>query len=251
MLNKRALPNLRPGENVLKITADRMAPGMGLDVSIEYRVDGWLRRSTRFIRRFPCYFRIDASNVPEEVHDNFDQRFNEGRLQMVAINMQLRPLQGPVAAKQDASLDERAAIDAFARSYPHPADFTHRQPAERPERDVRETSGFFPQGDEIRNDEPAMQALLGQLRSGGTERRWIAAEDLSGYPQALDVLLGQLPQADGDLTIFLCKALARIKDKRAIATLMAKWKRAAAERQAAAISLTYWRPSAIAAWCRR
>jgi hypothetical protein len=226
MLNKRALPNLRPGENVLKITADRMAPGMGLDVSIEYRVDGWLRRSTRFIRRFPCYFRIDASNVPEEVHDNFDQRFNEGRLQMVAINMQLRPLQGPVAAKQDASLDERAAIDAFARSYPHPADFTHRQPAERPERDVRETSGFFPQGDEIRNDEPAMQALLGQLRSGGTERRWIAAEDLSGYPQALDVLLGQLPQADGDLTIFLCKALARIKDKRAIATLMAKWKRA-------------------------
>jgi hypothetical protein len=226
MLNKRALPNLRPGENILKITADRMAAGMGLDVSIEYRVDGWLRSQTRFVRRFPCYFRIDASNVPEEDRDNFDQRFNEGRLQMVAINMQLRPLQGRAAAKQGASLDERAAIDAFARSYPHPADFTHRQLAERPERDVRETSGFFPQSDEVRDDGQAMKALMDQLRTADTERRWVLTEDLGGYPQALDVLLGEFPRADGDLTIFLCKSLARIKDRRAVAPLLAKWKRA-------------------------
>ncbi len=179
---------------MLKITADRMAPGMGLDVSIEYRVDGWLRRSTRFIRRFPCYFRIDASNVPEEVHDNFDQRFNEGRLQMVAINMQLRPLQGPVAAKQDASLDESRCDRRVRAKLPSPGRL-HPPPAGRgPERDVRETSGFFPQGDEIRNDEPAMQALLGQLRSGGTERRWIAAEDLAAIPRPSTSCSGNCPK---------------------------------------------------------
>ncbi len=152
MLNKRTLPNLRPGENVLQVTANRMAAGLGLELSIEYCVDGQLREVTQFIRRFPYYFRINVANVPEEVRENYDQDFNQGRLQMVAIGMRLRPVEGRVgwtsgsvhwhgtdskvhpataAAGQDGSLDERAALAAFARSYPHPADFTHRQPAER------------------------------------------------------------------------------------------------------------------------
>ena len=33
MLNKRTLPNLRPGENVLKVTADHIAAGLGLELS--------------------------------------------------------------------------------------------------------------------------------------------------------------------------------------------------------------------------
>jgi hypothetical protein len=247
MLNKRTLPNLRPGENVLKVTADRIADGLGLELSIEYRVDGRLRNETRFIRRFPYYFRIDVADVPDEVRPDYDQHFNEGRLQMVAFTMRLRPLQGGPATGglsrlpghraqhgrenetlplPDDSLDQRTALAAFARSYPHPADFTHRQPAERPERDVRETAGFFPQSDEVRRDDQAMQALIGELRSGGVERRWMAAEDLGAYPKALDVLLEALPQADADLTLFLCKALARLRDKRAVGPLLAKWKRA-------------------------
>jgi hypothetical protein len=241
MLNKRTLPNLRPGENVLKVTADRIADGLGLALSIEYRVDGRLRKETRFIRRFPYYFRIHTADVPEEVRQDYDQHFNEGRLQMTATTMRLRPLEGGPATAgpsrlspsengtvppQEDSLDQRAALAAFARSYPHPADLTRRHAAERPERDVRETSGFFPQSDEVRNDDQAMQALIGDLRSGGVERRWMAAEDLGAYPKALDVLLGALPQADADLTIFLCKALARLKDHRAVGPLAAKWKRA-------------------------
>ncbi len=241
MLNKRTLPNLRPGENVLKVTADHIAAGLGLELSIEYRVNGQLRNETRFIRRFPHYFRIAVADVPEEVRTNYDQDFNQGRLQMVAMDMRLRPLEGgpatavpspssqrkndTVSLRED-SLDERTALAAFARSYPHPADLTRRQPAERPERDVRETSGFFPQGDEVRNDDRAMQVLLRDLRTAGVERRWTAAEDLGAYPKALDVLLAELPQADSDLTIFLCKALARIKDKRAVPPLLAKWQRA-------------------------
>ena len=152
MLNKRTLPNLRPGENVLQVTANRMAAGLGLELVIEYGVNGQLREVTQFIRRFPYYFRINVANVPEEVRENYDQDFNQGRLQMVAIGMRLRPVEGRVgwtsgsvhwhgtdaevhpataAAGQDDSLDQRAALAAFARSYPHPADFTHRQPAER------------------------------------------------------------------------------------------------------------------------
>jgi hypothetical protein len=241
MLNKRTLPNLRPGENVLKVTADCIADGQGLELSIEYRVDGQLRNQTRFIRRFPYYFPINVANVPEEVRQEYDQHFNEGRLQMVAITMCLRPLEGGPAAEglsqlsrseketvplREDSLDQRTALGAFARSYPHPADLTRRHPAERPERGVRETSGFFPQSDEVRNDDQAMQALTGDLRTAGVERRWIAAEDLGAYPKALDVLLGALPQADADLTLFLCKALARLKDERAVEPLLAKWKRA-------------------------
>jgi hypothetical protein len=241
MLNKRTLPNLRPGENVLKVSADRIAAGLGLELSIEYRVDGQLRRERRFIRRFPYYFRIDVAGVPEAVCREYDQDFNAGRLRMVAIGMRLRPLAaGPIAGcpsqpspgdresipREKDSLDERTALDAFAQSCPHPADLNRRQPAERPERDVRETSGFFPQCDEVRDDDRAMRALVRDFRNGGVERRWTAAEDLGAYPKALDVLLEALPQADGDLTIFLCKALARIKDKRAVEPLLAKWKRA-------------------------
>jgi HEAT repeat protein len=91
---------------------------------------------------------------------------------------------------------------------------------------VRETSGFFPQSEEIRDDAAAMRTLLQDLHGDDVERRWIAAEDLGAYPQALDALLAALPSADGDQTLFLCKALARLKDRRAIGPLLEKWKRA-------------------------
>jgi hypothetical protein len=222
MLNKRTLPNLRPGQNVIRVTADRMAAGVELGLSVEYRVDGRQCEEGRCIRQFPHYFCINVPDVPEEIRDNYDQHFNEGRLQMDAITMWLHR----TAGRGSDSLDEQTALAAFAKAYPHPADLNRRQPAERPERDVRETSGFFPQSDEKpREDEQAMQALIHDLHNAGTERRWVAAEDLGAYPKALDVLLQTLPRADGDLTLFLCKALARLKDPRAVAPLLAKWQR--------------------------
>jgi hypothetical protein len=229
MLNKRTLPNLRPGENVLAVTADRMADGLALAFSIAYRVDGQPRQEMHVIHRFPYYFRINVPDVPEEVRDNYDQHFNEGRLQMEALRMCFMPREGEAGGNvpEDDSLDERAARAAFARSYPHPADLSRRQPVERPERDVRESSGFFPQSDgKPQQDDNAMQALIRDLRTAGTERRWVAAEDLGAFPKALGVLLETLPGADGDLTLFLCKALARIKDRRALPALLEKWKRA-------------------------
>jgi HEAT repeat protein len=103
---------------------------------------------------------------------------------------------------------------------------SHRHGAERPETDVRETSGFFPQSDPVRDDDDAMNTLIEELRHGDRGQKWLAAEELGNYPKALDALLAALPEADIDQTVFLCKALAQIGDRRAIGPLLAKWSRA-------------------------
>jgi hypothetical protein len=224
MLNKRTLPNLRPGANVLRVTADRMQAGHGLELAIEYRVDGEPHRETRFIRQFPHYFRIDVPHVREDTQEDYDQRFNAGRLRMAAISLRLRP--DTEAGPSSPSLDQSEGREAFSISSAHPARLDRRNPVVRPERDVRETSGFFPQSDDSRDDDQALQALLRDLQSNELGRRWLAAEDLGAYPKALDALLAELPAADGDQTLFLCKALARLKDPRAIGPLLEKWKRA-------------------------
>jgi hypothetical protein len=224
MLNKRTLPQLRPGRNVLRVTADRIAPGLGLELAIEYRLEGVPHRETRLIARLPYYFVIDVPEVAEDVRDDYDQHFSEGPLRMVAISMRLQP--AGEWAQSGASLQESEALPLLAVSSPHPAKMGRKEPVPRPERDVRETSGFFPQSDEILAADAAMRTLLQDLKGKDIERRWVAAEDLGAYPQVLDVLLAELPSADGDQTLFLCKALARLKDKRAIGPLLEKWKRA-------------------------
>lgn len=224
MLNKRTLPNLRPGENVLRVTADRMAEGWGLELGIDYRVGQEMHSHRRFVTRFPHYFSIHVPDVPETIHENYDQRFNDGPLRMSAIRMRLRPL--AEAAPTGPSLSEARGTARFAVSSPHPADMTHRKMAQRAENDLRETSGFFPQSDRVLDDEAGMHALLEQMRTGGRGEDWLAAEELGNYPKALDALLEALPGADIDQTVFLCKALAQIGDGRAIGPLLRKWRRA-------------------------
>jgi hypothetical protein len=221
MLNKRTLPNLRPGENVLKVTADKIAEGLALELKVNYRVHGRPHQESRLIRQFPYYFKIDVPDVAESVHEDYDQHFNDGPLQMSSITMGLK-LAGEGRA-QSPSLPQRKALAGFALSSPHPADMTHRKAAEQPETDVRQTCGFFPQSDRVLDDAQALSTLLGELSGGDVERRWLAAEELGNYPKALDALLAALPRADGDQTLFLCKALAQIKDKKAVGPLLKKW----------------------------
>jgi HEAT repeat protein len=75
-------------------------------------------------------------------------------------------------------------------------------------------------------DERAVVALREGMASGTLENRWMAVEDYGAHPENLNVLLAKLPSAEGDMTIYLCKALARLKDPRAVAPLLEKWKRA-------------------------
>lgn len=223
MLNKRTLPNVRPGENVFQVTADRLAPGWALELEVAYRVRGERQSVTRSIREFPHYFRITTPPCAEEVRTNYDLHFNEGELQMERIELRLRPAEaGPITP----SLPEAEARAAFTQASPHPADLSAPKRMERPERDVRETSGFFPQADATRGDPERLPALLEQVRGNDPGRRWLAAAALGQYPQALDALLEVFPSADGDLTVYLCKALAQLRDPKALPHLLEKWRRA-------------------------
>ena len=226
MLNKRTLPNLRPGANCFKVAADRLAPGLALELEVSYRVDGQPKSEKRVIARFPHYFTVDAPGVAEQVLANYDKDFNTGALQMAAVRMRLVP--AAAAGEPSPSLPEAEALPRFARSAPHPADMTDRKIMKKTETDVAETSGFFPQSRARSDDDAAMNALVEKLRAGKPAERWLAAEDLGSHPKALDALLEALPRADIDLTIFICKALAQIGDKRAVGPLLAKWKLGAA-----------------------
>jgi hypothetical protein len=223
-LNKRTLPNLLPGENVLRISADKIAPGRALEVQVRYRVDGKLRSVTRRTSRFPHYFRIDVPGVTSRGLKNYDLDFNNDALQMESIRMKLVPS----GAGEDASLPEAEGRAKFQESNPNPqlAELVTKKEVDHYETDVSQVSGFFPQSRAIWTDKAKYAKLVQTFKTGKTVERWVAAEDLGNYPDAIDLLCEALPKADADLTIFIVKALAQIKDKKAVTPLLEKWKRA-------------------------
>ncbi len=199
-LSKRALPHLRPGTNYLRLTADSLAEGLALELSVDYRVNGRPHSVREVVASFPHYFRIDVPAGPERVSKEYDQHWNDGALQMSAVGMKLVPAAG---RKLSFSVEPREAQPHFAKSRPHPADM---QSSARLE------------------DGAKMNELIKRLDSKKYIERWHAAEDLGRYPGALPVLLEKLPKANVDMTVFICRALAQIKDRRAVGPLLAKWK---------------------------
>jgi hypothetical protein len=225
MFNKRTLPNMRPGENVWRITADKLAPGHVLEMWIDYEWECQSRKAAQAVRRFPHYFRVDLPEIEESVHENYDQRFNDGPVKMLGIWMRVVP-EDEAEDIKTAALSAQEGQAAFSLALPYPAKMVNPHAAERPETDVRQTNGFFPQSDRRLDDAEAMATLVEKMRHAPAEERWIATEDLGNYPAALDTLLSELPKADIDQTLFLCKALAQIGDPRAIEPLLERWKRA-------------------------
>jgi len=226
MLNKRVLPHLRPGENVIRVTADRTRADLLLWLDIEYKVNGKPHRVQRNIRTFPYYLKIDVPNVPERVLTNYDKHWNDGALQMTRIRMGLQSAYGNQPSKPDLTAAE--ARKKFAIRSPHPADMTRRRPVKVSETDVRQTNGFFPQaGPGTKKPDDTMRELIKQLNGGRVQRnlwkQWTAGEDLGDYPAAVDALLEALPRANIDLTVFICKSLARNPHKKMIPALLKKW----------------------------
>jgi hypothetical protein len=221
-LNKRTLPNLLPGENVFRISADKIATGRALELQLRYRVDGKLKSVTRRTSRFPHYFKVDVPGVTSRVLKNYDVDFNNDALQMESIRMKLVP----ASADEDASLPEVEGRAKFQESSPNPqlAELVTKREVEVYETDVMQVSGFFPQSRAVWTDKEKYTKLVEKFNSGKLVERWLAAEDLGNYPEAIDLLCQVLPKADSDLTIFIVKALAQIKDKKAIAPLLSKWK---------------------------
>ena len=229
MLNKRTLPNLMPGENVFRVTADRLPPGRELALELTYRRDGRHRSVVQHITRVPHYFRIDEPGWELRKITNYDQDFNNETVRMVGMEMSVQlPLVRP-----SASLPAAEAEAKFAKAYPHPNVQPGPREVKAHETDVIQTNGFFPQSRERREPDERMTELLATFRksmadaAGRSVAGWRAAQELGCYPAALDELLAALPKANIDMTMFLCKALAQIGDTKAVEPLLAKWKRLA------------------------
>jgi len=217
--NKRTLPNLMPGENCFRVSFDRLAGGKLLEVTVNYSVAGERKQVVKRAAASPLGFCIDTGPVAEKWLRNYDQAFNVGTLRMESIKLRLAD-----AAAGKADADDPAVSEAkFRQAFPHPADMTAQQVVERPETDPIQTAGFFPQSHALLHDKQAMCALVEKLKTGKYMERWVAAEDLGSYPEAIDVLLGEFPRAPGDTKLHICKALAQIKDKRAVEPLLAAW----------------------------
>lgn len=242
MLNKRTLPHLRPGENVVRATVgERRLPGQKvpaaksrhrLGVEVRYKLNGEEHSERRVIPGTRSYVKIDVPKVPERVRKNYDKHWNEGPLQMVSIK--LESVSRRAARRAGSFLRPADGEQAFALASPHPADMTRRKIVKTPETDARQTNGFFPQaGPGTKKPDDRMKELIELLNDGQPApngwrlgRQWLAAEDLGDYPAATDELLAVLPKANIDLTLFICKALARNPDKKMIPALLTKWDRA-------------------------
>jgi len=217
--NKRTLPNLMPGENCFRVTFDRLSEGKALELAVSYSVAGRARQVVNRAAAGPFGFRIDTGEVPEKWLRNYDQAFNVGALRMESLKLRLVDA---AAARPDPS-DPVASDAKFRQPSPHPADMTAIEVVQQPETDPMQTSGFFPQSRVILRDPKAMDVLAEQLKHGKEMEHWVAAEDLGNYPQAVDILLAELPRANSDLKLHICKALAQIRDKRAIGPLLELW----------------------------
>ena len=235
--NKRTWCNLMPGENVFRLDADRLADDQAIELDFRCRLAGKdvARRFT--VARTPFYFRIDAPDAPLAAITNYDQKFNLDPVRTVSCRMRLVPRAG---AAPSESLAAEQGSAAFQAACPHPASMVRQREVKVPETDPAQTSGHFPQGGPAGTrpagtrpagtDPQKMAALIARLNSGSDSdiAKWNAAQELGGYPEAADALCRKLPSANIDLTLFICKALARIADKRALEPLLAKWAKAPA-----------------------
>lgn len=61
MMNKMTLPNLQPGWNRFKVTAQAMSPGTALEIVLEWADKGGLQRAERIADRLPFEFEVFAN----------------------------------------------------------------------------------------------------------------------------------------------------------------------------------------------
>lgn len=233
MLNKRTLPNLLAGENIFKVNADALLPGKALEVTIDYLVNGKALREQHQITGFPYYFRIYIRGAQTEIRNNYDKAFGLGDIRMKAIKLQLVDTSGELAPSP-SMLEPETGEHKFMVSKPHPSGklLLRKRNMKRTETDLSQTNGFFPQYTKPLDKNAASPEQLSQLenllRNGrdSSPKTWRAAEQLGNYPESIDTLLAELPTANIDLTLFICKSLAKLRDPKAIGPLLKKWEMA-------------------------
>lgn len=234
-LNKRALPNLMPGNNVFKVSADAVESGKALELKMTYKVEGKSVLKKQVISRFPHYFNIQVPDQISGIRKNFGKKFNLGTTKMETIRFRLIDILKSTPLT-DSSLDPKKAEQFFLTSSPHPAGdiLIKNKEIKSVSKSGAKCDGFFPQSgtfDYKGNDKATrIQNLMNKLKFGNDSdpKTWRAAERLGNYPEALPALLEELPKANIDLTLYICKALSRIKSPESIEPLLNKWEQAPA-----------------------
>lgn len=226
-LNKRMLMNLMPGENMVEVAAEKLAPGMALQLEINYIANAKPVTITKTIDTFPFYFPVKIEGVSSDHLKTMRSkvtRFNipAWPLRMGHLKMRLVDAEG---VKKDASLPAQEGQAAYAKATPHPfVPKRTRKTAKVPKHDS-EVSGFLPQLPKPEKRELSEEEKKKYDELAKNPRRWSSAEALGAYPQSVEVLSAALRRSDGDQTIYICKSLARIADKKAMPMLKYKWAR--------------------------
>ncbi|MFO7899883.1 MAG: HEAT repeat domain-containing protein [Planctomycetota bacterium] len=233
-LNMRCLPNLMPKENVIKVSADSMRPGLALRLQLDYEVNGKPKSVTRAIAEFPHYLRIDVTGLPKEKLKNpyyldklgGKRSFNlpDHPLRMRALRVELVPL---AAVKPDASLPADEAEPFFERAYPNPYIRDRRMiRKEKIPTHEDQVDGFFPQHP-VDADNPPKEKVA--YYNWFIKRIWTSDARLPECPEGTDPIefaIGRFPRCHSLHTLGFCNVFAHYKDKRAIPVLLAKWKKA-------------------------
>ncbi len=232
-LNMRALPNLMPKENVFKVTADALRAGLALKLGIEYEVNGKPLKVTRFVAKFPHYFRIDVDGLPEKAlkTPHYLARWGQpGKfnlsshpLRMKVLSAELVPL---AEAKLSVSLPARESEPFFLKAYPTP--YKCKSLKVRPNRAHKyesEINDFFPQLPREANQPKDPREYYNWLldNTGDLSAR------LPKAPEGTDpvkMLIKMLPKCHGCHLGGICNVLAHMKDKRAVPALLAAWEQA-------------------------
>jgi len=232
--NMRAQPNLMPGENVLKITADRMAPGYALRFRLDYEVNGKPMTVTRVVNTFPHSLRVNVTGLPKEALKTEHYLANWGGkytfnlpthpLRMRSMRFELVPA---ASAKPDASDLVPAEAEAFFRKACPSPYISNRRMADKkkiPEYES-EVSGFFPQLPRTKDQPTEPLAYYNWL----VTRIGLSDAPLRPLPEGADPVawcIKRLPRAHGGHTLGICNVLAHFRDRRAIPALLAKWDQA-------------------------
>jgi hypothetical protein len=223
-----------PGANVFRVTFDKLDTNHALKLQLNYVKGGKTIRQTHVIGESPYYFSIDLPDFKlREVERYYDQEFGKEEVMMRSYSLRVVPRKGTAIGR---SLSADQAEAAFSKACPHPYVAVNRLNQKiikdaRREQHPRQTSGFLPQSVERREPDDRMKELIKQVRDevsrngGHSPRVWVACQELGNYPAAVDFLIEILPRTQIDMTIYACKALAQIGDKKAIPALLAKWKK--------------------------
>jgi len=231
-LNMRCLPNLMPQENVIKISADSMRPGLALKFKLDYEVNGKPKSVTRVIARFPHYLKIDVNGLPKDKLKNpyyLDKLggkrwFNlpEHPLRMRSLRVELVPL---ASVTPDKSMPAEEAEAFFKKVYPNPHKRDRRMISKSkiPQYEDQ-VSGFFPQHPVDADNPPTDKTEYYNwliARIGTSDAR------LPKCPAGTDPVefaIKRFPRCHSLHTLGFCNVFAHYKDKRAIPVLLAKWK---------------------------